>query len=153
MFAHRSSSALAKAALIVALCLSFVVPAFSQADKPVTIRLAWWGGETRHKATVAAAEAFMKKYPNITVKTEYSGFEGYYDKLVTQLAAGTGPDMFQFMISWFGDFQKSPEMFADLPKLPGLDMSGWSSTSIESSTLKGKVIGLPPRRERPRPGL
>jgi ABC-type glycerol-3-phosphate transport system substrate-binding protein len=45
--------------------------------KPVEIRLAWWGGENRHKATVAAAEAFMRKNPDIIVKTEYQGFEGF----------------------------------------------------------------------------
>lgn len=129
-----------KIAALALLCLAAVGSAFAQKQ---TIRLAWWGGETRHKATVAAAEAFMKKYPNITVKTEYQGFEGYYDKLITQLAAGTGPDMFQFMISWFGDFQKSPEMFADLRKVPGLDISGWSSTSLEYGTLGTKLIGMP----------
>ncbi|MCX7025998.1 MAG: ABC transporter substrate-binding protein [Spirochaetes bacterium] len=138
----RGHRAIALCALAL-FCLAVAVPVFSQATKPATIRLAWWGGETRHKATVAAAEAFMKKYPNITVKTEYSGFEGYYDKLITQLAAGTGPDAFQFIIAWFGDFQKSPEMFADLRKVPNLDLSGWTSTSLEYGTLGTKLIGLP----------
>jgi oligogalacturonide transport system substrate-binding protein len=131
-------------ATVLALCLFVAASASAQATgKQATIRLAWWGGETRHKATVAAAEAFMKKNPGITVKTEYQGFEGYYDKLVTQLAAGTGPDIFQFVIAWFGDFQKSPQMFADLRKVPGLDLSGWTQTSFDYATLAGKVIGLP----------
>ncbi len=140
-------SNLVRIVLCATLCFMVAGTAFAQqgpgAGKPATIRLAWWGGETRHKATVAAAEAFMKKYPEITVKTEYQGFEGYYDKLITQLAAGTGPDVFQFVVAWFGDFQKSPEMFADIRKVPGLDLSGWSRTSLEYSTLNGKLIGLP----------
>jgi ABC-type sugar transport system, periplasmic component len=132
----------ARAVLLAVLCLSLVAPVFAQ-SKQVTIRLAWWGGDTRHKATVAAAEAFMKQNPDIVVKTEYSGFEGYYDKLITQLAAGTGPDLFQFIVAWFGDFQKSPEMFADIAKVPGLDLSGWSQTSLQAATLGTKLIGLP----------
>ncbi len=113
------------------------------AAKPAEIRLAWWGGDNRHKATVAAAEAFMKKYPDIVVKTEYQGFEGYYDKLITQLASGTGPDLFQFIVLWFGDVQKSPELFADLKQMPGIDLSGWPQTALDYGTLNGKVIGLP----------
>jgi oligogalacturonide transport system substrate-binding protein len=142
MFKPLWKSKLAKGALVAALILAFAGSAFAQ-SKQTTIRLAWWGGETRHKATVAAAEAFMKKNPDIIVKTEYSGFEGYYDKLITQLAAGTGPDAFQFVVAWFGDFQKSPEMFADVRKVPGLDLSGWNQTAFDSATLSGKVIGLP----------
>ena len=37
-------------------------------NEKVELRINWWGGETRHKATLAAIDAFMKKYPNITVK-------------------------------------------------------------------------------------
>jgi len=142
MFNKSSTGRSTFAKLVAITMLSFAVGgAFAQ--KQTTIRMAWWGGETRHKATVAAAEAFMKKYPTITVKTEYQGWEGYYDKLITQLAAGTGPDIFQFVIAWFGDFQKNPEMFADIKKVPGLDIGGWTQTSFDYSTLVGKTIGLP----------
>ena len=37
----------------------------------VTIRMSWWGGDSRHEQTLAAVDAFMKKYPNIKVETEY----------------------------------------------------------------------------------
>ena len=41
-------------------------------QEPVTIRFSWWGGESRHKATLEAVDAFMKEYPWITVECEYS---------------------------------------------------------------------------------
>ena len=59
------------------------------------VRLMWWGGETRHKATVEAVEIYKGINPDVTVKTEYSGWDGYFDKLTTQLAAETGPDIVQ----------------------------------------------------------
>ena len=108
-----------------------------------TIRFAWWGGDARHKATIAAADAFMKKYPNIKVETEYQGFEGYYNKLMTEVAAGTGPDVFQFITAWYADVRKSPQMFYDLRKLPGLDLSGWSASTLKIMSLDGKLIGTP----------
>ena len=30
-------------------------------QEPVTIRFSWWGGESRHKATLEAVDAFMKE--------------------------------------------------------------------------------------------
>ena len=33
-------------------------------DGEVTLRFSWWGGDARHKATEAACQAFMEKYPN-----------------------------------------------------------------------------------------
>ncbi|HOJ09134.1 MAG TPA: sugar ABC transporter substrate-binding protein [Clostridiales bacterium] len=63
--------------------------------KPVTIRFAWWGGETRHKATVDALEKFHDKYPHITVQPEYSGWSGYFEKLLTQFASKSAPDLIQ----------------------------------------------------------
>ncbi|HUX19705.1 MAG TPA: extracellular solute-binding protein, partial [Spirochaetia bacterium] len=110
---------------------------------PATIRFAWWGGDARHKATIAAADAFMKKYPNIKVETEYQGYEGYYNKLMTEVAAGTGPDVFQFITAWYADVRKSPQMFYDLRKLQGLDLSGWNASTLDIMSLDGKLIGTP----------
>ena len=45
--------------------------------EPVTLRFSWWGGETRHNATMAAVEAFEKEYPWITVECEYSSWDGW----------------------------------------------------------------------------
>lgn len=47
------------------------------ADGEVTLRFSWWGGDARHKATEAACQAFMEKYPNIKVECEYeAGTDG-----------------------------------------------------------------------------
>ena len=37
----------------------------------VTIKFSWWGGDSRHEATQAAVDAFMKKYPNIKVECQF----------------------------------------------------------------------------------
>lgn len=67
----------------------------AQSEEKQSIRFMWWGGETRHKATVEAMDIFHRDNPNITVNAEYSGWDGYFDKLITQLAANTGPDVVQ----------------------------------------------------------
>ena len=66
--------------------------------EPVTLRFSWWGGETRHKATMAAVEAFEQEYPWVTVECEYSSWDGWTDKVATQLAGGTAPDLMLSLI-------------------------------------------------------
>ena len=44
---------------------------------PITITMSWWGGDARHEATMAAVEAFMEKYPNITVEMQYAAWSGW----------------------------------------------------------------------------
>ncbi|WP_056989955.1 ABC transporter substrate-binding protein [Lacticaseibacillus camelliae] len=64
-------------------------------NKKVTIRFSWWGNADRHKATLKAIKAFEKKNPNIKVKAEYSGWDGFDQKMATQISGGTEADLMQ----------------------------------------------------------
>jgi len=61
----------------------------------ITLRFSWWGGDERLKATLAVIDQFEKLNPNIKIQPEYGSSDGYTDKLATQLAAGTAPDIVQ----------------------------------------------------------
>lgn len=61
----------------------------------ITLRFSWWGGDERLEATLAVIEQFEELYPNITIEAEYGSSDGYSDKLATQLAGGTAPDIIQ----------------------------------------------------------
>ncbi|MDF2878438.1 MAG: putative bacterial extracellular solute-binding protein [Clostridia bacterium] len=67
----------------------------TEENEPVTLRFSWWGGDARHEATLAVIDQFQKQYPWITIDAEYSAQDGYNDKLMTQLASGTAPDIMQ----------------------------------------------------------
>lgn len=77
---------------MVMICVSTV--ALAQSEE-VQLRFSWWGGDERHEATLAAMEAYEASHPGISLVGEYSGFDGYLEKLVTQLAGGTAPDIIQ----------------------------------------------------------
>ncbi|MGB8455096.1 MAG: extracellular solute-binding protein [Anaerocolumna sp.] len=62
---------------------------------PVSLRFSWWGGDARHEATLAVIDQFEKEYPWITIEAEYGAQDGYNDKLMTQFASGTAPDIMQ----------------------------------------------------------
>jgi multiple sugar transport system substrate-binding protein len=59
----------------------------------VTIRVAWWGGQERHDMTLEAIELFEAEYPHITVEPEFTGWDGYWERLNTQAAASNLPDV------------------------------------------------------------
>ncbi len=86
----------------------------SQSEEPVTLRFSWWGGDARHEATLKAIEAYENEHPNVTIEPEYSSFDGYYEKLVTQLSSENAPDFFQVDQGWVAELYSRGDSFADL---------------------------------------
>ncbi|BBV68093.1 TPA: carbohydrate ABC transporter substrate-binding protein [Kluyvera ascorbata] len=114
------------------------------AQQPVELRMSWWGGNSRHQATLKALEAFEKKYPDIKVKAEYTGWDGHLSRLTTQMASGTEPDVMQTNWPWLIIFSKNGEGYYDLNKLKSeLDFSQYQAKDLQSTTVKGKLNGLP----------
>ena len=60
---------------------------------PVELRFSWWGNNDRAQITQKAIEEFQKQNPNIKVKGEFTDFNGYFDRLATQVAGGDAPDV------------------------------------------------------------
>lgn len=67
----------------------------ADSKEPVTLRFSWWGGDARHEATLAVIDQFEELYPWITIEAEYSAFDGYNEKKMTEFASGAAPDIFQ----------------------------------------------------------
>lgn len=76
----------------------------TSASASSTVRFMWWGGETRHKATVEAMDLFMENNQDIKVEYEYGGWDGYFDKLLTQLAGNNAPDVVQMSYTNVGEY-------------------------------------------------
>lgn len=132
--------------LVTALLFGAAGAAVFAADaKPVTIRFSWWGGDSRHQKTLEAIALYMKKNPNVTIEAEYSGFSGYYQKLVTQLASGNAPDVFQSDQGWTSEFFDRGDVFADLRKYPGVvDTSKFNQTLLKDyCVMDDQLVVLP----------
>ncbi len=61
----------------------------------VTLRFTWWGNTDRAELTEKAVDAFEAKYPNIKIDTSYAEFNAYFEKMATQVAGGSAPDILQ----------------------------------------------------------
>ena len=115
------------------------------ADKPITLRFSWWGSDSRHQATLEAIELYQQRNPNITIEGEYGAFSNFYQKLLTQLAGKTAPDIITVDYKWVSDLMNQGAPFVNMNTLAdAIDQSGFDLTF--ANIYGGKddyLIGLP----------
>lgn len=114
-----------------------------ETSEPVTLRFSWWGGDARHKATLAAIAEYEKLHPNVKINGEYSGYSGYEQKLVTQLSGGTAPDIITVDSYWIYDLAAQGDMFANIYDQKNIDISSFNKNVLDYYVLNGKLTGLP----------
>ncbi len=108
------------------------------------LRFAWWGGGERHEAMLAATKLFEAKNPGVKIKAEYSGFQGYQERLSTQIAGRNEPDVMQVNWAWLSAFSKNGEGFYDLRKSASVvKLSEFSDNDLALTTINGKLNALP----------
>ncbi|MFB5640457.1 ABC transporter substrate-binding protein [Kluyvera ascorbata] len=133
-----------KSALFLLACCAFGAMPIAHSADQVELRFAWWGGKARNQATLKALDAFEAKYPNIKVKAEYTGWDGFYSRLTTQINSNTEADVIQTNWNWLTLLSKTGDGFYDLNKLRqpiGLDQ--YSPAALASTTVNGKVNAIP----------
>lgn len=111
---------------------------------PITLTMSWWGGDTRHEATQNAVNAFMEKYPNITVETTFSAWTGWEDVMGLAFSSGTAEDIVQINWNWIEGFGANGTTFYDLYQLKDvLDLSQFPESALKASEIDGKLMGVP----------
>ena len=115
-----------------------------QAANPQVLRFAWWGGAARHAATLKAIAAFEQLNPGLKIKAEYMGFNGYLERLTTQIAGGSEPDVMQINWAWMAMFSKRGNGFTDLdPYRSVLALDQFSAEDLATGRVAGKLNALP----------
>lgn len=112
----------------------------------VTLRFAWWGGDDRHKATLEVIELYESQNPNVTIEAEYQGYDGYNDKILTQLAGGTQPDIMQTIATAAKEYQSSfPDSFVNLDEQDIFDVGMIDENFIEGycKDNDGNTVAIP----------
>lgn len=142
----------------LALCLLLVIVSSvvfatgtSETKKPeqqvTTLRFGWWGGDSRHEAYMAAAQRYMELNPNVKIISEYGGWDGYREKLYTQLAGGNAPHIFQNHFTWLEEQSGWSEkaVVKDLNQYKDyLDLTIFSEGLLEDNVVfNNKMLALP----------
>ncbi|WP_428503550.1 ABC transporter substrate-binding protein [Roseateles sp.] len=111
---------------------------------PTVLRFAWWGGASRHEATLKAVAAFEAAHPGVKIKCEYMGFNGYLERLTTQIAGGSEPDLMQINWAWLAMFSKRGNGFADLlQQRQHLALDQFEAEDVQTGMVAGHLNALP----------
>lgn len=106
---------------------------------PVTLRFTWWGNADRAALTEQAIDKFEAKHTNIKIETSYAEFNAYWEKMATQIAGGSGPDILQM------DYRYVRE-YADrnvLAELKGVDTAKMNQGLLNGGKVNGKTYAIP----------
>ncbi|WP_339203932.1 extracellular solute-binding protein [Paenibacillus sp. FSL K6-3182] len=114
----------------------------SSEAKQVELRIMWWGDQKRADITNEALKIFQEKNPSIKVVGEFAPSTGYFDKLNTQLASGTAPDIF-FLGGNVVDYANK-EVLLDLSPYVDkeLNLSDMDQSMIQYGTIGGKLLHI-----------
>lgn len=114
-------------------------------NEEATLRFSWWGSEGRHKALLEAIDVYMDKNPHITIEAEYGGFDGYYQKLVTQFAGGTAPDLTPLSVDWIDEISVKRDLVYDLNELKEhINIGAFDADFLSKyAVFENKLVGLP----------
>ncbi|MBP1913374.1 multiple sugar transport system substrate-binding protein [Lederbergia galactosidilyticus] len=109
----------------------------------VTLRIAWWGDQTRHDYTNEVIKLFEEKNPNVKVEAEYASWDDYWQKLAPQAAANELPDIIQMDLSYISQYAKNNQL-ADLNPFFGeqIDTSNIADTIISGGEVGDGVYGF-----------
>jgi ABC-type glycerol-3-phosphate transport system substrate-binding protein len=102
------------------------------------IRFSWRGTEIRNNATIQAIEYYQSRHPETRVVPEFAAFDGYYNKLMAQIAAGNAPDIYTSNAEWL------PAIYEvnGLADITGkIDVSGHNPMVAAACSINGKMLG------------
>ncbi len=108
--------------------------------EPITLRIGWWGSQTRHDATLRVIEMYTKK-TGVKFEPEFFSFNDYITKLNTLVAANDCNDIMQ-MGGNFPTYQNQIELLNDYIKKGIIDTTNINKNYIGITTLEGKTVGL-----------
>ena len=108
------------------------------------LRFSWWGGDDRHEATLKAIKLWNDIHPEIEIIPEYGGWDGWSEKVVSQIGGGTEPDILQINYDWLVTMSPDGGGFYDLGTLDTfLDLSGFDKDILSFGTVSGKLNAVP----------
>ena len=106
--------------------------------------MAWWGSQTRHDRTIGAIDLYMDRNAYVTIEYEYSGWDGYWDKIAAQAAAGELPNVWQQSIAYVKRYAEANQILDLQPYVDKglIDLSKWSQGAVDTTKINGVLYSL-----------
>ncbi len=105
-----------------------------------TLRFSWWGGDDRHEATLEAIDLWNELHPEIKITPEYGGWDGWTEKINTQISGGSAPDVMQINYDWLVNLSEDGLGFYNLELLTdNLDLSGFNDEILSFGRMNDRL--------------
>ena len=114
-------------------------------DDQVTIKIAWWGSDSRHEYTQEILDLYMEENPNVKFEASPGGWDGYFEKLSTQAASGSMPDIIQMDYQYIATYSNNGSL-ADLTEFAEdgtIELDKIDEAVRNTGEIGGKLTGIP----------
>lgn len=100
----------------------------------------WWGNEVRNANTSDMVAAYMEANSDISIEEQPGEWSSYWDRLATQTAGNTAPDVIQMDMAYISEYGERGALL-DLAE-HGIDVSKFVEGTADSGDLDGKTYGV-----------
>lgn len=108
-------------------------PAETAEKEPVTLSVAWWGGDTRNTRIEKTLEMYSERNPHVTFSTATNNFTDHGTAMSTAAASGDLPDMWLIQTQlWMGQYVESGQL---LDLRPYIESGAIDTTNISEGNL------------------
>ncbi|MFC4404885.1 ABC transporter substrate-binding protein [Gracilibacillus xinjiangensis] len=109
----------------------------------VTLRIAWWGEQTRHDYTLEVIKMYEEQNPHVTIEPEYASWEDYWRKLAPQAAANELPDIVAMDLSYLSQYAQNGQLTDLTPFLESeIDVSNISDDNVNAGQINDALYGF-----------
>lgn len=112
--------------------------------KQITLKIAWWGNQTRTDKTLAVLKQFQEKNPGVTFESEYYAWADYWTKLAAETAGGSIPDIIQQDYSYINQYNTKGLLLDLTPYTTNgkLNLADADKSTISGGMINNKLIAL-----------
>jgi len=107
----------------------------------VHLKMAWWGSQARHDATVKVIELYEDQNPNVDIEYEFYDYDGYYTKLGTLAASESIWDIVQ-LDNQFPQYINQLEPLDEFVDNKIIDVSNTNEKYLSTTTYDNKLVGI-----------
>jgi multiple sugar transport system substrate-binding protein len=108
------------------------------------MQMVWWGNADRAKRTTNVINLFQQKNSQYKISGQYTAFTNYFDKLNTQVASGSPPDLIQMDMRHLPTYA-AKQVLLDLTRYTPspLDIGDYDRLLLNQVQTKSGLFGLP----------
>ncbi|MEC0180741.1 extracellular solute-binding protein [Paenibacillus peoriae] len=113
-------------------------------SEKVTLRVAWWGDQSRHEYTLKVIQMYEKENPNVKIVEEYANWEDYWKRLAPMAAASQLPDVIQMDRAYLFQYGEKGRLDDLTPYIKNgtIDIRSIDENAISGGRIAGKLYGF-----------